>query len=149
MPPRQHEKQKLVKIYKELEKYFESIGEVEIAADYRPEAIEKAWQRLQQALADRDNILQQEVARLERLQRIADKVQREIKHTDSKLTDLEDRITEDARRIERMHPVDAKNIVEALETEIRHLEPIIQELHTDCNFLKEERYPQANELYKK
>ncbi|GBP11926.1 Plectin [Eumeta japonica] len=53
---------------------------------------------------------------------LPDKVEREIKHVDVKLTDLENRINEEARRIERLHPVDAKNIVESLETEIRHLE---------------------------
>lgn len=149
LPPRQHDKQTLYKTYKELEKYFESIGEVEVEADLRPEAIEKAWHRLQSALTDRDAILQQEIQRLERLQRLAEKVQRDIKHTDSRLTDLEQRISEEARRIERLHPVDAKNIVEALESEIRHLEQPIQELNEDCIVLKDGRYPQASELQKK
>lgn len=149
LPPRQRDKQTLIKIYKELEKYFESIGEVEVETDLRPEAIEKVWHRLQSAISDRDGILQQEIQRLERLQRLADKVQREIKHTDSRLTDLEQRISEEARRIERLHPIDAKNIVEALETEIRHLEAPIQEMNEDCIVLKDGRYPQASELQKK
>ncbi|KAG4070127.1 hypothetical protein HA402_013370 [Bradysia odoriphaga] len=149
VPPRQRDKQKVFQIYKELEKYFESIGEVEVDSELRPDSIEKAWHRLQSAMADRDQILQQEVQRLERLQRIADKVQREIKHTDSRLTDLEQRISEEARRIERLHPIDAKNIVEALETEIRHLEQPIQEMNEDCLVLKDGHYPQASDLQKK
>ncbi|XP_037048313.1 microtubule-actin cross-linking factor 1 isoform X27 [Bradysia coprophila] len=149
VPPRQRDKQKVFQIYKELEKYFESIGEVEVDSELRPDSIEKAWHRLQSAMADRDQILQQEVQRLERLQRIADKVQREIKHTDSRLTDLEQRISEEARRIERLHPIDAKNIVEALETEIRHLEQPIQEMNEDCLVLKDGHYPQAGDLQKK
>lgn len=149
VPPRQRDKQKVFQIYKELEKYFESIGEVEVDAELRPDSIEKAWHRLQAALADRDQILQQEVQRLERLQRIADKVQREIKHTDSRLTELEQRISEEARRIERLHPIDAKNIVEALETDIRHLEQPIQEMNEDCLVLKDGHYPQASDLQKK
>lgn len=149
VPPRQRDKQKVFQIYKELERYFETIGEVEVDSELRPDSIEKAWHRLQQALADRDQILQQEVQRLERLQRIADKVQREIKHTDSRLTDLEHRISEEARRIERLHPIDAKNIVEALETEIRHLEQPIQEMNEDCLVLKDGHYPQASDLQKK
>lgn len=149
IPPKKREKTKLIQVYKELERYFESIGEVEVDAEHQPEALEKAWYRLQTALSDRDHILQQEVERLERLQRLADKVQREIKHTDSKLTDIEERIVEEGRRIERLHPVDAKNIVESLETEIRHLEEPIQEMNQDCHILKEGRYPNANELQKK
>lgn len=149
IPPRQRDKQSLHKVYKELEKYFESVGEVEVESELRPDALEKAWHRLQSALSDRDSILQQEIQRIERLQRLADKVQREIKHTDSRITDLEQRISEEARRIERLHPIDAKNICEGLETEIRQLEQPIQEMNEDCLVLKDGRYPQASDLQKK
>lgn len=149
VPPRQRDKQTLIKTYKELEKYFESVNEVEVEQELRPDSLEKSWHRLQSALTDRESNLQQEIQRLERLQRLADKVQREIKHTDARLTDLEQRISEEGRRIDRLHPIDAKNIVETLETEIRHLEPPIQEMTEDCLVLKDGRYPQANELTKK
>lgn len=149
IPPRQRDKQSLIKVYKELEKYFESVGEVEVEPDLRPDALEKTWHRLQSALSDRDSILQQEIQRIERLQRLADKVQREIKHTDARITDLEQRISEESRRIERLHPIDAKNICEGLETEIRQLEQPIQEMNEDCLVLKDGRYPQASDLQKK
>lgn len=149
IPPRQRDKQTLVTVYKELEKYFESIAEVEVEPELRPEALDKAWHRLQTALVDRDSILQQEIQRLERLQRLADKVQREIKHTDARITDLEQRVSEEARRVERLHPIDAKNICEGLETEIRQLEQPIQEMNEDCLVLKDGRYPQASEMQKK
>ncbi|XP_032597101.1 dystonin isoform X12 [Drosophila grimshawi] len=146
---RKREKSKLIQIYKELERYFETVGEVDVEADLRPDAIEKAWYRMNTALQDREVILQQEIERLERLQRLADKVQREIKHVDHKLTDLETRVSEEGRRIERLHPVDAKSIVEALETEIRHLEEPIQDMNQDCHVLNEGRYPHVSELHKK
>uniref|UniRef100_A0A1I8MXB1 Dystonin n=2 Tax=Musca domestica TaxID=7370 RepID=A0A1I8MXB1_MUSDO len=146
---RKREKSKLIQIYKELERYFESIGEIDVEADLRPEAIEKAWYRMQTAMQDRDMILQQEIERLERLQRLADKVQREIKHVDMKITDLETRITEEARHIETLHPVNAKNIVESLETEIRLLEEPLHDMNQDCHVLNEGRYPHAAELHKK
>uniref|UniRef100_A0A6P4FB96 Dystonin isoform X35 n=1 Tax=Drosophila rhopaloa TaxID=1041015 RepID=A0A6P4FB96_DRORH len=146
---RKREKSKLIQIYKELERYFETVGEVDVEAELRPDAIEKAWYRMNTALQDREVILQQEIERLERLQRLADKVQREIKHVDQKLTDLETRISEEGRRIDRLHPVDAKSIVEALETEIRHLEEPIQDMNQDCHVLNEGRYPHVSELHKK
>lgn len=149
VPPRQRDKQSLSRVYKELEKYFESIGEVEVESDLRPESLEKAWHRLQSAIIDRENILQQEIQRLDRLQRLADKVQREIKHTDGRITELEQRISEEARRVERLHPIDAKNICENLDTEIRQLEAPIQEMSEDCLVLKDGRYPQASDLQKK
>lgn len=100
------------------------------------------------ALADRDHILQEEVIRLERLQRLADKVQREIVHTDSRITDLERRIVDEGRRIDQLHPIDAKNIVESLETEIRHLEQPMHDMNQDCIVLRDGHYPQAKELQK-
>ncbi|XP_040167530.1 dystonin isoform X47 [Anopheles arabiensis] len=149
VPPRQRDKQHLFSIYKELEKYFESIGEVDVETELRPEALEKAWHRLMSALADRDSILQQEVQRLERLQKIAEKVQREYKHTETIITKIETRISEESRRIERLHPVEAKNIVEGLDGDIRHLEQPLQEMNDDCHNLKDGRYPQASDLHKK
>ncbi|XP_039956885.1 dystonin isoform X13 [Bactrocera tryoni] len=146
---RKNEKQKLIQIYNELERYFESIGEIDVEADLRPEAIEKAWYRMQSALSDRELILQQELERLERLQRLADKVQREIKHSELKITDLEALINEESRRIERLHPIDAKNVVESLETEIRHLEEPLQNMHQDCLVLNEGRYTNGAELLSK
>ncbi|XP_016957061.1 dystonin isoform X35 [Drosophila biarmipes] len=146
---RKREKSKLIQIYKELERYFETVGEVDVESELRPDTIEKAWYRMNTALQDREVILQQEIERLERLQRLADKVQREIKHVDQKLTDLETRIGEEGRRIERLHPVDAKSIVEALETEIRHMEEPIQDMNQDCHVLNEGRYPHVSELHKK
>ncbi|XP_017463645.1 PREDICTED: microtubule-actin cross-linking factor 1 isoform X3 [Rhagoletis zephyria] len=146
---RKNEKQKLIQIYNELERYFESIGEIDVESDLRPEAIEKAWYRMQTALSDRELALQQELERLERLQRIADKVQREIKHVDAKLSDLEILINEESRRLERLHPIDAKSVVESLETEIRHLEEPLQDMHQDCIVLNEGRYANGAELLSK
>lgn len=148
MPPKQRDKTQLQKIYRELERYFETIGEVEVESELRPDALEKAWYKLQSAFADREHILQQEVDRLERLQRLADKVQREMRHVDMKITDLETRIIDEGHRIEKLHPADVKNIVEALETGIRHLEEPILDMIQDCHILKEGRYPQASDLNK-
>ncbi|XP_020715282.1 dystonin isoform X18 [Ceratitis capitata] len=143
---RKNEKQKLIQIYNELERYFESVGEIDVESDLRPEAIEKAWYRMQTALSDRELILQQELERLERLQRLADKVQREIKHADVKISELEVLINEESRRIERLHPIDAKNVVESIEMEIRHLEEPLQNMHQDCLVLNDGRYTHGAEL---
>ena len=149
IPPRQRDKQRLTATYKELAKYFEAVGEIEVESELRPEALQRAWQKLLTSMEDRDHILQQEIQKLERFQRLADKVQREIKHTETTIIEIEQRITTESRHIERLHPVDAKNIVEGLETDIRHLEQPIQDLNQDCLILREGRYPQAGDLQKK
>ncbi|CRK91723.1 CLUMA_CG005357, isoform G [Clunio marinus] len=148
IPPRHRDKQRLFTTYKELERYFESTGEIEIENDLRPDALEKAWNRMLSALGDREHILQSELSKVDNISRLAEKVQREIKITDQRITSLEVRISEESRRIDRLHPIDAKNTVEGLESEIRHLEPPIQEMNHDCHILKENRYPKANDLQK-
>lgn len=169
VPPKQRDKQHLFTVYRELEviftmrlpqeketnfcvkfqRYFESVGEIDVEPELRPESLEKAWHRLMQALADREHILSSDVNKTDNLQRLAEKLLREIKHTDIRITDIEHRIVEEARRIDRQHPIDAKNIVESIETEIRHLEAPLHEMDQDCRVLKEARYPQANDLGKK
>ncbi|XP_070505716.1 microtubule-actin cross-linking factor 1 isoform X17 [Chironomus tepperi] len=149
IPPRHRDKQRLFSVYKELERYFESIGEIEVESDLRPDSLEKAWNKLLQALTDREHILQSEISKVDNIQRLAEKVHREIKITDQRITSLEVRISEESRRIDRLHPIDAKNTVEGLETEIRHLEHPIQEMNHDCHLLKENRYPQASDLQKR
>ena len=47
--------------------------------------------------------------RLEKLQKLAEKVHQEAKVTDSKLDDIEAWIEEEAKRVDHLHPKDAKN----------------------------------------
>lgn len=87
--------------------------------------------------------------RLERLQRLAEKVHREMKRVDSRLEDIESRIGEEARRLDRLHPLDAKHNVDILEQELRNTEENIQTLFSDVTVLREGHYPQANDLHKR
>lgn len=146
VPPKLRDKQKLNVIYSELEKYFEAIGEIDVEPDLRPEILEKHWSRLISAIKDREIILLSEIDRIERLQRLADKIQREIKHTDQCIIELDSRISEERRRIVGLQPADAEHIVDTLRSEIVQLEKPILSMDKDCKELKEGRYPQASSL---
>lgn len=87
--------------------------------------------------------------RLERLQRLAEKVHREMKQVDSRLEELEQRIEDEARRLDRLHPLDAKHNVDLLEQEIRLTEDSINSLFGDVQSLRDGRYPQASDLHKR
>lgn len=87
--------------------------------------------------------------RLERMQRLAEKVHREIKRVDTRLEDLESKIKEEARRLERLHPLDAKHNVDLLEQELHVTDENIQSLFADVQSLREGRYPQASDLHKR
>lgn len=87
--------------------------------------------------------------RLERLQRLAEKVHREIKRIDTRLEDLDSKMKEESRRLERLHPIDAKHNIDLLEQELRVTEENIQSLFEDVQALREGRYPQASDLHKR
>ena len=52
--------------------------------------------------------------RLEKLQKLAEKVHQEAKVTDSKLDDIEAWIEEEAKRVDHLHPKGRKNYFELL-----------------------------------
>ncbi|CAG9792784.1 unnamed protein product [Diatraea saccharalis] len=150
VPLRQREKQKLFHQYRELEKYFESVGECDIEPTLRPEALEQAWSRLLMATQERERDLSDEIRRLERLQRLAEKVHRDIKQTESGLDNVERRIESEIRRVERgVHPAEAKMAAEQIEQELRTMEHVIQEMFQDVHTLKEGKYPQSAELHRR
>lgn len=72
-----------------------------------------------------------------------------MKRCDSRLEDLESRILEEARRLDRLHPLDAKHNVDILEQELRSVEDNIQSMFSDVTTLREGRYPQAGDLHKR
>ncbi|XP_045455993.1 microtubule-actin cross-linking factor 1 [Melitaea cinxia] len=150
VPLRQREKQKLFHLYRELEKYFESVGEIEVEPTLRPEALEQAWARLLMAAQERERDLSDEIRRLERLQRLAEKLHRDIKQTEGGLDNVERHIESEIRRVERgVHPAEAKMAAEQIEQELRSMEHTIQEMFQDSHALRDGRYPQANDLHRR
>ncbi|XP_034249434.1 dystonin isoform X11 [Thrips palmi] len=144
VPPRQRDKQRLQHMYRELQ------SEVDLeSSELHIEVIDRQWNRLMIAHQDRDVAIQEEIKRLERLQRLAEKVHREIKQVDSRLEELEVRVEEEARRLDRLHPLDSKRNLDALEQDIRIVEENIQTLFGDVQTLRDGRYPQAPELLKR
>lgn len=59
-----------------LQKYYDSIGEIDIEPELHIETIEKNWSRLLIAHQEKDQAIQDELKRLEKLQRLAEKVNR-------------------------------------------------------------------------
>ncbi|XP_070510262.1 microtubule-actin cross-linking factor 1 isoform X19 [Cardiocondyla obscurior] len=149
VPPRYRDKQRLTYIFRDLQKYFEAVGEVDMEAELHIDIIDKNWNRLIMLHQEREQAIIDEIKRLERLQRLAEKVHREMKTTDNRLEELERRVEDEARRLDRLHPLEAKHAVDLLEQDIRSTETQIQNIFTDVHTLTEGRYSQAPELHKR
>lgn len=88
-------------------------------------------------------------SRLEKLQRLAEKIIQEAKVTDSKLDDIENWIEDEAKRVDQLHPKDAKNNCDQIERELQRTEEVIKSMFNDVQVLRESRYSQANELHRR
>ncbi|XP_063975566.1 dystonin isoform X27 [Diachasmimorpha longicaudata] len=149
VPVRYRDKQRLTHIFRDLQKYFEAVGEVDMEQELHIDVIDKNWNRLMLLHQEREQAVLDEIKRLERLQRLAEKVHREMKATDNRLEELERRVEDEARRLDRLHPLEAKHAVDLLEQDIRSTEISIQNIFTDVQTLIDGKYSQGGELYKR
>lgn len=87
--------------------------------------------------------------RADRLQRFAEKINRDIRQTENTLNEVEVRIEEEVRRVDRLHPTDAKRNCDELESELQQCEDTIRSLHSDVKVLRDNKYPEAPTLHKR
>lgn len=149
IPPRERDLNYLNKLYKELEKYFKTVGENDIDKELQFSTLDKYWSKLLVAYQDRDRHILEELKKLERLQRLAEKVYREIKQTDASMDTIERRIEDEARRIDRIHPMEAKKIADQIDSDLSITEQNINSIFNDVQQLITGRYPQAYDLEKR
>lgn len=144
---RQKDKQRLTVLYSQLERYSTSVGETSLELDLRPESLELFWYRLITALADKEHELLLHIQQLQQLEQLAEKVEREVEQFDQKITDISFRISNDSNRITKMHRLEARTIVEALETEVALLEKPIDQMIKDCHALIDGNHAKSKDLY--
>lgn len=147
VPERQKDKQRLTVLYSQLERYFQSVGETSLELDLRPESLEIFWYRLITALADKEHDLLLHIQHLQQLEMLAGKVEHEVEQFDQKITDISFRISNDSNRIEKIHKIDARAIVDAIESEIELLEKPIEQMIKDCHALIDGNHVKSKDLY--
>jgi dystonin len=97
---------------------------------------------------EKDQAIHEEIKKLEKLQRLAEKIHREGKQVEIRLDEIEQRIEEEAKRIDRLHPLDAKHNADQLEREMQMTEDTIKSMFTDAQTLKDARFQQSTEIQK-
>ncbi|XP_065256758.1 LOW QUALITY PROTEIN: dystonin [Emys orbicularis] len=99
IPPKEIDKSKIKRLYKLLEVWIE-FGRIKLPQGYHPNDIEKEWGKLIIAMLEREKTLRPEVERLEMLQQIANRVQRDILGCEDKLILARNALQSDAKRLE-------------------------------------------------
>ncbi|XP_035219080.1 plectin-like [Stegodyphus dumicola] len=146
LPKKNKDKQRLSHLHREIQKMSRDTGRVEFLKDLQLEEIEKNWNRVTVALQERDQKIRDEICRLEKLQKITEKFNRESKLCDGKLDDIERRINDEEKRIQRLHIVDAKYNCDQIESEFKHIDDILKSLKKDITILEEKNYHQIAEM---
>ena len=83
------------------------------------------------------------------MQRLAEKVHRDCRTSEDHLDDIERRIIEEERRIERVHPMEAKRSCEKIQGALQMLEGNIQNVFSDVQALKDGKFHQSEQLYRR
>ncbi|XP_008160035.2 dystonin isoform X3 [Eptesicus fuscus] len=99
IPPKETEKSKIKRLYKLLEIWIE-FGRIKLLQGYHPNDIEKEWGKLIIAMLEREKALRPEVERLEMLQQIAQRVQRDSVICGDKLILARNALQADSKRLE-------------------------------------------------
>jgi hypothetical protein len=131
-----------------MQKFLEETEEL-LDPEMQPGTLECNWNQLLLLQQDRDDAIHREIERLEKLQRIAEKVHREAKQFDVQLDDVETRIDEEVKRVDRLLVGDAVRNCEILNGELASIGEAITNMFTDVQVLKDGSYNQAGDLKKR
>lgn len=148
VPEKQKDKQKLTVLYSQLERYFQTVGGAKtLELDLRPDSLELFWYRLITALADKEHELLLHIQQLQQLELLADKISREVEQFDQKITDISFRISNESARIVKLHRMDARAVIDSIETDVALLEKPIEQTMKDCHVLLDGNHQKAKLLY--
>nr|XP_043901253.1 dystonin isoform X5 [Solea senegalensis] len=142
IPLKENEKTKIKNLYKMLEVWIE-FGRIHLPPGHHPNDVEKEWGKLIVAMLEREKCLRPEVERLEMLQQIANRVQRDCVNGDDKLTLARIALQSDAKRLESgiqfLHEAEIAGY-------LLECENILRQQVMDIQLLLDGKFPFADQL---
>ncbi|XP_029690730.1 dystonin isoform X9 [Takifugu rubripes] len=142
IPLKENEKTKIQNLYKMLEIWIE-FGRIQLPPGHHPNDIEKEWGKLIVAMLERERSLRPEVERLETLQQIANRVQRDCVNGEDKLALAQTALQSDAKRLES-----GIQFINEAETAgyLLECENILRQQVVDIQVLLDGKFPFADQL---
>ncbi|XP_062428885.1 dystonin isoform X16 [Rhea pennata] len=142
IPPKEIDKSKIKRLYKLLEVWIE-FGRIKLPQGYHPNDIEKEWGKLIIAMLEREKTLRPEVERLEMLQQIANRIQRDSLSCEDKLILARNALQSDAKRLES--GLQFQNEAE-IAGYLLESENLLRQQVIDAQILIDGKYYQADQL---
>ncbi|XP_034465448.1 dystonin isoform X9 [Hippoglossus hippoglossus] len=142
IPLKENDKTKIENLYQMLEMWIE-FGRIQLPAGHHPNDVEKEWGKLIVAMLEREKSLRPEVERLEMLQQIANKVQRDCVNGEDKLALARAALQSDAKRLESgiqfLHEAEIAGY-------LLECENILRQQVVDIQLLLDGKFPFADQL---
>ncbi|XP_037638587.1 dystonin isoform X6 [Sebastes umbrosus] len=142
IPLKENEKTKIQDLYKMLEMWIE-FGRIQLPQGHHPNDVEKEWGKLIVAMLEREKSLRPEVERLEMLQQIANRVQRDCVNGEDKLALARIALQSDAKRLESgiqfLHEAEIAGY-------LLECENILRQQVMDIQVLLDGKFPFADQL---
>ncbi|XP_053142456.1 dystonin isoform X34 [Hemicordylus capensis] len=142
IPPKETDKSKIKHLYKLLEVWIE-FGRIKLPQGYHPNDIEKEWGKLIIAMLEREKMLRPEVERLEMLQQIANRVQRDSLTCEDKLILARNAVQSDGKRLDS--GLQFQNEAE-IAGYLLECENLLRQQVMDAQILIDGKYYQADQL---
>ncbi|KAM3606228.1 uncharacterized protein V6R79_013141 [Siganus canaliculatus] len=142
IPLKENEKTKIKNLYKMLEMWIE-FGRIQLPQGHHPNDVEKEWGKLIVAMLEREKSLRPEVERLEMLQQIANRIQRDCVNGEDKLALARTALQSDAKRLESgiqfLHEAEIAGY-------LLECENILRQQVVDIQILLDGKFPFADQL---
>ncbi|NXH13855.1 DYST protein, partial [Bucco capensis] len=142
IPPKETDKSKIKRLYKLLEVWIE-FGRIKLPQGYHPNDIEKEWGKLIVAMLEREKTLRPEVERLDILEQIASRIQRDSQSCESKLILAQNALRSDTKRLETglqfQHEAEVAGY-------LLECENLLRQQVIDAQILTDGNYYQADQL---
>ncbi|KAL6101743.1 dst [Pungitius sinensis] len=142
IPLKENDKTKIKNLYRMLEMWIE-FGRIQLPQGHHPNDVEKEWGKLIVAMLEREKSLRPEVERLEMLQQIANRVQRDCVHGEDKLALARTALQSDAKRLES--GIQFLNEAE-IAGHLSECENILRQQVVDIQILLDGKFPFADQL---
>uniref|UniRef100_A0A3Q2Q4N2 Calponin-homology (CH) domain-containing protein n=1 Tax=Fundulus heteroclitus TaxID=8078 RepID=A0A3Q2Q4N2_FUNHE len=142
IPLKENEKTKIQNLYKMLEMWIE-FGRIQLPPGHHPNDVEKEWGKLIVAMLEREKSLRPELERLEMLQQIANRVQRDCVNGEDRLALARSALQSDTKRLES--GIQFMNEAEVA-AYLLECENILRQQVVDIQILLEGKFPFADQL---
>ncbi|XP_068137506.1 dystonin isoform X5 [Hyperolius riggenbachi] len=142
IPPKEAEKAKIKQLYTLLEPWIE-FGRIKLCQGYHPNDVEKEWGKLIIAMFEREKAIRPEIERLDMLQQIATRVQRDSLGCEDKLILARSALQADIKRVES--GIQFQNEAE-IAGYLIECENLLRQQLVDVQALVDGKYYQADQL---